>query len=632
MSLQRLLMLGFVLISIIATATLAIALYVNTESALREAALRQLESIASIQQQRVQALLSKRRERLVLVSSRTQMRLSLAAWVKDGDPVHVKKITRIIRDALGSIGDFQQIIVAATDGSVVAATDHSRIGSSISSAPIFSRARTAIVVDELRKAPNGELLSVLGGPLTLDGQPIGVIIIESSAQDLIDIVTNYTGLGETGETLIGRRDAQGDALMLTPLRFEPHAAMQRVVAASQQEAPMNAALAGKEQPHIDVTNYRDRKVLAISRFLTNPAWGIVVEMESAEAYAPLQKNAKTFWQILLAVLLIALLLGWLTSHAIARSLQQSIDVINRIARGEKGRRALPLVANRVPAIQQTLDIARSVDNMAATLEEREDQLRAAQAQITRTERMAGIGEAVAGIAHEIGNPLGVIITAASTLLERGNQIAEQLATGKLSKSGLTQYLEVTNKSAELIQSNSNRAAQLMRSYKTVTVDQASDAPRKINLYDYIDEILVSIRHTYSNRAVTVDVKGEPDLLINCKPGAIAQILSNLVQNSLIHGFPENGGGEITIELTRQGDSVRITYRDDGVGLTPLVKERFFERFFTTRRDRGGSGLGMFIVQQLVREDLNGEIAVLSEPGAGITFHIDLPIGVPHNAP
>ena len=180
-------------------------------------------------------------------------------------------------------------------------------------------------------------------------------------------------------------------------------------------------------------------------------------------------------------------------------------------------------------------------------------------------------------------------------------------------------------SAEILQANLRRAAELIRSFKQVAVDQASEEQRKFDLAGYLEEILTSLQPRLRQARHRIRVECPPGLVLESYPGAFSQIITNLVMNSLVHAFPEGTSGEIRIEARREDGTLRIEYSDDGRGIEPEVLPHIFEPFFTTRRGQGGSGLGLHIVYNLVTLTLGGTIFASSHPGQGATFVIRLPL-------
>ncbi|GMU42254.1 MAG: hypothetical protein AMXMBFR25_02400 [Lysobacterales bacterium] len=253
-----------------------------------------------------------------------------------------------------------------------------------------------------------------------------------------------------------------------------------------------------------------------------------------------------------------------------------------------------------------------------------DELKVTQRQLVESEKMAALGNLVAGIAHEINTPLGIGVTAASHLEDETRKLMKLVADGKVSRGALDAYQSEALSSAQLILSNLRRAGQLVRSFKQVAVDQSSEAAREIDLKTYLEEILVSLGPALKKTAHTVGIKCPENLRIHTYPGAISQIVVNLVMNSLIHAFEGIERGEIRIECEAYDEEWLLLYRDNGVGMPEEVRQRVFDPFFTTKRGQGGSGLGLHVVYNLVTQLLKGSLDCVSAPGKGVEFQIQMP--------
>ena len=253
-----------------------------------------------------------------------------------------------------------------------------------------------------------------------------------------------------------------------------------------------------------------------------------------------------------------------------------------------------------------------------------DELKLAQKQLVESEKMAALGGLVAGIAHEINTPLGIGVTAASHLEDETRKLMKLVDEGKVSRAALDTYQTDALSSAQLILANLRRAGHLIKSFKQVAVDQSSEQAREIDLKTYLEEILVSLGPALKKTPHRVSIKCPENLRLLTYPGAISQIVVNLVMNSLIHGFEGIEHGEIRIECQSYDEEWLLLYRDNGVGMSEDVRQRVFDPFFTTKRGQGGSGLGLHVVYNLVTQLLRGSLDCISAPGKGVEFQIQLP--------
>jgi signal transduction histidine kinase len=251
-------------------------------------------------------------------------------------------------------------------------------------------------------------------------------------------------------------------------------------------------------------------------------------------------------------------------------------------------------------------------------------LESAQQQLIESERMASLGGLVAGITHDVNTPLGVSVTAASFLIERINALEAAFNDKSITQTQMSSFIEEAGQTTHLLMNNLNRASELIASFKQVAVDQTSEAERRLDLNSYLDEIIQSLKPSFKNTHHTIDVECDDSIRIMCAPGAIAQIVTNLVMNSVMHGFEHKVNGHIEINVQASEKDVVMYYSDDGVGLLPEHLESLFDAFFTTKRARGGSGLGTHIVYNLVTQTLNGHIEAESTPGQGLQYTIRFP--------
>lgn len=295
-----------------------------------------------------------------------------------------------------------------------------------------------------------------------------------------------------------------------------------------------------------------------------------------------------------------------------------VDVTERIRAEEALRRLNEELEQRIGERTEELQLT----NLA--LKKSLADLKGAQDQLVQSEKMAALGELVSGVAHEINTPVGICVTAASWLQLKLDALSERLDHGGLDTNALQPFLGAMNEANTSITTNLDRAAELVKSFKQVAVDQATEEKRRFNLKAYIDMILLSLRPKYKRTGHTLEVHCPEALEIVSYPGALSQIVTNLVMNSLMHGFDGVDQGRITLSVSVADDCVVFHYRDDGRGMSAETLKKIYDPFFTTQRSQGGSGLGMHIVYNLVVRRLDGWIDCESAPGKGAAFTITFP--------
>jgi signal transduction histidine kinase len=270
---------------------------------------------------------------------------------------------------------------------------------------------------------------------------------------------------------------------------------------------------------------------------------------------------------------------------------------------------------------RTSELARANAELQKALED----LRQAQGQLVLSEKLAALGELVAGVAHEINTPVGVALSATSTMAEKNRVISDRFAQGEMKRSDLTEYLETTREGVEMSLLNLHRASDLIRSFKMVAADQVSETRRTFNMREYVGQVLLSLRPKLKKTSHTVEVDCPEDLVVESYPGAFSQILTNFIVTSRTHAFEPEQSGLIRIAIAAADGILSLTYSDDGRGIPTEAQAKIFEPFYTTARARGSTGLGLHIVFNIVTRTLGGTVTCCSAPGHGTTFQVRMPL-------
>jgi len=271
--------------------------------------------------------------------------------------------------------------------------------------------------------------------------------------------------------------------------------------------------------------------------------------------------------------------------------------------------------------RRTIELKVANNHLIKSLE----QLHNTQSQLVEAEKMAALGNLVAGIAHEINTPVGIGLTAASHLELKVEKYIKNYNAGELTRTDFEALLKTVSESSDLITTNLTRAADLIRSFKQVAVDQTSEQPRSINIKNYVGEILKSLGPRFRNSSHNIRLECPEDLETYSQPGAISQLITNFVINSLVHGFEDMEKGDIHIKISQVEGKILLFYTDNGKGIPEEYIKKVFDPFFTTKRNQGGSGLGLHIAYNLVTQTLQGKIECVSSPGQGVTFQVCIPV-------
>ncbi len=345
--------------------------------------------------------------------------------------------------------------------------------------------------------------------------------------------------------------------------------------------------------------------------------------------------------VALASLLISVFIGLAIGRSIVRPLRVLMNAMHTIVSGDYAR-----AVRDVAARDEIGEMARAVEvfrenaiakreaeiELKASKERAEKALRElqeAQQSLIEAEKLAALGGLVAGVAHEVNNPVGISLTVASSFARRCDIFAEEISSGAVRRSRLDEFIAGCREAAKQLVANLNRAADLIQSFKQVAVDRSHTDRRIFDLKESTEQIVASLRPALKRSAITLSVELPDAIAMDSYPGPYGQVLTNLVLNSLLHAFPDKRAGQMRIAARRlDSDRVEIQFEDDGIGMSEDVQRRAFEPFFTTRRSRGGTGLGLHIVYNLVTRRLGGRLRLQSEPGRGTKFTIRLPLVAP----
>lgn len=254
-----------------------------------------------------------------------------------------------------------------------------------------------------------------------------------------------------------------------------------------------------------------------------------------------------------------------------------------------------------------------------------EDLKRTQSKLVESEKMAALGNLVAGVAHEINTPIGVGVTAVTHLQQKTKDTVAAYKERALKRSMLEKYLEIAEESTQLLFDNLHRASELVQSFKQVSTDQSSLHLREFNVGEYLRNISLSLKHELKNNGHNLQVHCEDGLVMQSYPGAFSQVFTNLIMNSVVHGFGGMQHGSIDIDVQKNEENLFILYRDNGTGIPDDIRDKVFDPFFTTRRDKGGSGLGLHIVYNIITQQLRGDISIENGTTEGAAFRITLPI-------
>ena len=311
-------------------------------------------------------------------------------------------------------------------------------------------------------------------------------------------------------------------------------------------------------------------------------------------------------------------------HDVIQSFNSMLDVIEQKNRIQQVKEQEILELNKTleqKVQQRTSELQRSITELDQAI----SHLKTTQTKLVEQEKMASLGSLVAGVAHEINTPIGVAVTAVTHLSYLTDQLCSSLEEGHLSKAVFVRITHELIEAAAVIHKNLERAAEQIRSFKLIAIDQSSEQPRRFNLLDYMQNVVLSLSPNLKKTQHQIKLEIPADIELFSFPGIFSQIFTNLIMNSLIHGFVDKADGEICIQAAIQDGYLHLNYYDNGRGIAKEIKPKIWDPFVTTNRAGGGSGLGTYILYNLITQGLNGRIDLIDDVQAGVHFAMLLPL-------
>ncbi|MDR7120735.1 ATP-binding protein [Rheinheimera soli] len=311
-------------------------------------------------------------------------------------------------------------------------------------------------------------------------------------------------------------------------------------------------------------------------------------------------------------------------QGLIQSFNAMLDVIEQINSDQQDKEQEILELNKTleqKVQSRTAELQRSVQELDQTLQH----LKTTQTKLVEREKMASLGCLVAGVAHEINTPVGVAVTAVTHLSFLTSELSHAVESGSISKSMFSKMTAELNETSAIVLKNLERAAEQIRSFKMVAIDQSSEEAREFNLLEYIQNIVLSLRPKLKYTQHQIKLEIDPTIRLYSFPGVYSQIFTNLIMNSLIHGFKDIEAGEVVIQAQQQEGFLQLNYYDNGKGIAKEIKTKIWDPFVTTNRQAGGSGLGTYILYNLITQGLNGRIDLVDDVQQGVHFAMLIPL-------
>ena len=627
--------------------------YINMEQLLKKEILKELEIAAQLKEKNFQDLFEQNIEKLKLVSSRYQLKVELDKYNNNSDNKtnSQKTINQIINSIKPEIKNFEDIVILDPYGKVIASTNNTYIDTIHTDEDFFIEGKKQNNVTILFKDKNQKLESYLTGPLKLNDKLVGVVTIIYDLVDFLSMFKAFEDLAATAEIILVKKDTNGDALVINPLRFFPNASLNLTVSNNQTHTPTIQSLLKNEDSFTEAKDYRGIPVLAVTRYIDKLDWGLVVKIDKTEAFASLD-NLK-YITILIGILVgISILIASLVlGNSISNPIQKLRNIMKDVANGRFDSKIDVGGTNEIEELAKQLEIMRftisntnthlnelvkertdKIEKSIIELKEKEEALKESNRQLLSVNEKLNLQSRVQKdfiniTAHELRTPIVPIITLCELLytkITNENKIQMNQSKENLKKQ---EFLQV-------ILRNAYRLYQLTQDILDVTKIESQILRLNKELIQ-LNEIIENIVNDYkdntnrkrydSNKEVRIIYEPIKDtIFVNVDKARMIQVLSNLLDNAL--KFTKQGNIFISAKKIKE-EQVIVIIKDSGTGIDSEILPRLFEKFATKSEE--GTGLGLYISKSIV-EAHGGKIwAENNSDGRGATFYFTLPIGKSH---
>jgi signal transduction histidine kinase len=645
--------------------------YISAKQVLTNEVLDKLENIATVKEINIEDLIEETHEKIKLISTRLQLKIDLDKYNNNINRsealVFLNKTINTIKSA---INNFEEISIYDLTGTIVASTNNSVISRNYANDKFFIQGKSQNESSFLFRDKNNEIKSHLAGPLVLDGKLIGVATATYNLENLLSIFQTYEGLGKTGELILVKRDNNGDALFMTPLRFHSDSFLNLKVSKDETNTPAIQSLLKNERTFTDIADYRGVPVLAVTRYLEDVDLGLISKIDKIEAFAPLEKlkYLTIINGILVAILVIvvSLIIGKSISNPIQKLNDASKDISQgkfdnpiRITTGsdeieeltkqlDKMRQNIHYINNHLNEVVN--ERTEKLEKTIAELKEKEEAVETINKQLVSANNELSIQDKIQKefinvAAHELRTPIMPILGLSELLY---NKVLNKKGNNNLNQETLQEYLQI-------IVRNSHRLHRLVEAVLDVT--KIESRVFKLNtelveLNEVIANVVTDFENSLENKSHGHGGGGDDDddgnnnkvkiiyvsnnrnkIFVNADKIRLTQVIFNLLDNA--SKFTKEGFIIITTRITtnkekaddgnnnNNNNNVIVIIKDSGIGIDNEILPRLFTKF-ATKSDHG-TGLGLFIVKNII-EAHGGRIwAENNSNGIGSTFYFTLPI-------
>lgn len=623
--------------------------YTEMEQTIKSEILKKLEIVAKLKEKNFQDVFEQNNEKLNLVSSRYQLKVELDNYNKNTNNNNKTASQKIMNQILNAIKPeitkFEDIIVLDLSGKVVASTNNTYLGTIHTNDIYFNEGKRQNNVTILYKDKNQDLKSYLTGPLILNDKLLGVVTIFYNLGDLLSMFKVFEEQVATGEINLVKKDSNGDALIINPLRFNPDASLNLTVSKDKVDTPIIQSLLKNEKTFAETKDYRGVDVLAVTRYLEKLGWGLVVKMDKVEAFAPLE-NVKYITilsgiMVGVAIIITATFLG----NSISRPIKKLRDIMNEVAHGKfdskidvKGPTEIEELANQLERMRYNIantnthlnelvkERTEKIENAILKLKENEEALEESNKNLVianeRLARQSKVQREFINItAHELRTPIVPIITLTELLY---NIIKKE----NKSEKNLSKENEKKQEFLQVILRNCYRLYRLTEDILDVTKIESETLKlnkERVELNEIIGNVIndykeiVSKKRYGSDHVTLVFEPSKENIFVKADKGRLTQVLSNILDNAL--KFTKEGNIIISTKKSKN-EELMVSIKDSGTGIDPEILPQLFKKFAT--KSEQGTGLGLFISKNIIEAHGGIMWGENNSESNGSTFYFTLP--------
>jgi signal transduction histidine kinase len=622
------------------------------EQTIKSEILKKLEIVAKLKEKNFQDVFEQNNEKLNLVSSRYLLKVELDNYNNNNNNNNKIASQKIMNQILNlikpEVTKFEDIIILNLSGKVVASTNNTYLGTIHTNDTFFIEGKKHNNVTILYKDKNQKLKSYLTGPLILNNDKLlGVVTIFYDLGDLLSMFKVFEEQVATGEINLIKKNANGDALIINPLRFDPGASLNLTVSKDRVDTPIVQSLLKIEKTFPEAKDYRGVDVLAVTRYLEKLGWGLVVKMDKVEAFAPLEnvKYVTIISGILVGVAII--ITSTFLGNSISRPIQKLRDIMNEVAKGKFDSRIDVKGPTEIEELAKQLDIMRDtiantnthlnelvqertekIEKVISTLKEKEEALEESYKNLIFANQKLSLQSKIQRdfiniTAHELRTPIVPIITLTELLY---NKIVKENKTQK----NQSKENEKKQEFLQVILRNCYRLYRLTEDILDVTKIESQTLKlnkEMVQLNEIIGNVVNDYKEIISKKRygsdqirIVYDEPSKDNSLVNADKGRLIQVLSNLLDNAL--KFTKEGDIVITTQKLKDNQELMISIKDSGTGIDPEILPQLFKKFAT--KSEQGTGLGLFISKNIIEAHGGTMWGENNSESNGSTFYFTLP--------